>query len=151
MKTSSSLSTFILLLILILISSDCKKQEQDNPYEVHRPCTYAYTVWIGMNIIAQYPLNEAFITDISPTIKWIHDGQGLYSGKFGCKYDIYLGTLPEHLEVIATDRTSDTLTLNGLTFNQKYYWKVMAKYGWVDEGVQCNNISETKIMSFTPY
>jgi hypothetical protein len=127
MKSVTTLSNILIILLIFLINSDCNKAKEEVPYEFqYHPCQYARTVWIGMEIDGLYPGNGDSISTTSPTLKWIHKGLGLYNGNYGCKYDVYLGTDPYLMNRFATAQTKDTITLSGLIFNQTYYWNIVA-------------------------
>jgi hypothetical protein len=77
----------------------------------------------------QLPLNGAQNQATSLNLAW-------YSGPWGQKYDIYLGTDPATLQLLASDvqlGPSETNTdyqqfaLSGLELSTTYYWKVVSK------------------------
>jgi hypothetical protein len=79
--------------------------------------------------VYQVPLNGAQNQATTLTLKW-------YGGPWGQFYDIYLGSDPSNLALIAADvklGPSETATkfqqyaLSGLTVATTYYWKVVSK------------------------
>jgi phosphatidylserine/phosphatidylglycerophosphate/cardiolipin synthase-like enzyme/regulation of enolase protein 1 (concanavalin A-like superfamily) len=75
------------------------------------------------------PANAAQGQALSVTLKW-------YAGLWAHKYDIYLGTDPNNLAVIAADRELGpsssptkyiTFPVSGLQEGTTYYWKVVSK------------------------
>jgi phosphatidylserine/phosphatidylglycerophosphate/cardiolipin synthase-like enzyme len=79
--------------------------------------------------IYQTPENGAQNQATTVTLKW-------FGGSWAHKYDIYLGTDPANLTLIAVDQTLgpsekptqfQMFTVGGLELSTTYYWKVVAK------------------------
>ncbi len=129
--SSNWIQILIITLILILIISDCKKEETPP-----NPCPFSMSHSILILKISS-PENGSLALSTSPTLTWVCYGSDL-------TYDVYFGTNPIPTTIIASNQTQNSITLNGLALNTTYYWKVFAK-----ENIECGLKSETDIMSFT--
>jgi hypothetical protein len=142
-KKTGFFPLMLIISFLILIISDCKKEKEIEP--VLFPCSIARSVWVGMQIEGNSTANGTAVHSTSPTLSWQHNGLGLYTGRFGCIYDIYYGTSPYSMIQSATNQTQDSIVLSGLNLNTTYYWKVIAKYNWnsfSENNVSCSLTAE---------
>jgi uncharacterized protein (TIGR02145 family) len=121
----------IITLILLLIISDCKKNE--TPLN---PCPFSMAHF-SLFLRVSSPTNGALAESISPTLSWSCNGSNL-------TYDVYFGTAPDSITLIVSNQTTNSIILKGLDLNKTYYWELFAK-----ENIECGLTEETGIMSFT--
>lgn len=80
----------------------------------------------------------------SPILEW----------EFECadKYDVYLGTSSEELDLIAQDATPNTLELKDLELGKTYYWKVVGKnrFGETESPVWKFTVGNVPAVPFNP-
>jgi hypothetical protein len=77
-----------------------------------------------MGIQASTPLMGDYVSTTAPLLIW-HHGSGI---NLPHRYAVFLGTQPDSHYKIASDQLQDSFALNGLKFNETYYWKIVAGY-----------------------
>ncbi len=118
----------------------CKISLKD-AFGVERASTeYSFYTISGMSVATPEPIllapaNNSVDSVLPITLKW-QEIPGFF------KYDIYVGTNPDSMQMLIFNYTSNEITLDNLLESTKYYWKIGIK------SLETGETNESKIWNF---